>query len=98
MLDTCKLLGILRDNKEFKNSLELSIRDLRDNQQFKIIHLIDCYLAASDATIYYFIIHKKNQVVSCLRLYHYNKKAYINMVYTANLEDSIFVKQISNIC
>jgi len=82
IFDTDGLIDLIRKNKKFIEALQQSIRLFRQDPKFYISELLNEYRPEHVTT--YFIIYKKDVVVSTLRLYSnvVKKSGYINLVYT----------------
>ena len=85
IFDTMGLIDLIRHNKKFIEALENAIKLYRESPNFNISDLVKewIYYRPDDVTTY-FIVYKKDVIVSTMRFY-YNldkKSAYFNMVYT----------------
>ena len=85
ILDTMGLIDLIRHNKKFTDALENAIKIYRNNLNFHLLDLVQEWFGTrpNDVTTY-FIVYKKNTIVSTMRFY-YNldkKSAYFNLVYT----------------
>lgn len=85
IFDTIGLVDLIRHNKKFIESLENTIKLYRESPNFHISNLVKewIYYRPDDITTY-FIVYKKNVVISTMRFYYNlkNKSAYFNLVYT----------------
>ena len=85
IFDTLGLVDLIRNNKKFTDALENAIKIYKKYPNFHISKLVNewIYYRPDDITTY-FIVYKKNIIVSTMRFY-YNldlQSAYFNMVYT----------------
>jgi RimJ/RimL family protein N-acetyltransferase len=86
IFDTIGLVDLIRNNKKFTEALENAIKIYRKKPDFHISDLVKewIYFRPDDVTTY-FIVYKKNIIVSTMRFY-YNlelQTAYFNLVYTS---------------
>jgi len=89
IFDTMGLVDLIRSNKErarrFTDALENAIKKYRKDLNFHISDLVREWIYTKpDEVVTYFIIYKKDIIVSTMRFY-YNldkKSAYFNLVYT----------------
>ena len=73
-----------KNNPKFIHNLEKSIKTYKSNPDFKINNLIEeTKTYRPDATVYLFVLHKKNTIVATMRIYLYKTKSYINLVHTS---------------
>ena len=85
LFDTIELINLIKNSKNFIKSLENTIKLYRKNDKFEISDLVNEYIYyRPDYITTYFIIHKKNTIISTARFYYNLKKksAYFNMIYT----------------
>jgi len=85
IFDTDGLIDIIRHNKKLCDIYEDAIRKYRNDPSFEIFKLIKEYIYYKpDSELVYFIIYKKDEIVSMLRFYYNIKKSfgYFNLVYT----------------
>jgi RimJ/RimL family protein N-acetyltransferase len=85
LFDTNELIELIRHDKKFIEALENTIKIYRKNENFKIFDLIREYIHSKlDDITNYFIIYKKDIIISTLRFYYNLKKksGYFNLVYT----------------
>ena len=85
IFDTLGLVDLIRHNKKFTESLENAIKLYRESPNFHISNLVKEWIYyRPDDTTTYFIVYKKDVIISTMRFY-YNldkKSGYFNLVYT----------------
>jgi len=85
IFDTLGLIDLIRNNKKFIESLENAIKLYRKDPSFEISNLVKEWIYyRPDDTTTYFIVYKKDVIISTMRFY-YNldkKSGYFNLVYT----------------
>jgi RimJ/RimL family protein N-acetyltransferase len=85
IFDNDGLIDIIRHNKKLCHIYEDAIRKYRNAPLFEIFQLVKEYVYyRPDSELVYFIIYKKDEIVSMLRFYYNIKKSfgYFNLVYT----------------
>jgi len=85
IFDITGLIDLIRNDKQFITSLENTIRLYRGNENFQIFDLIKEYINDRiDDVTKFFIIYKKNDIVSTCRFFYNLKKklGYFNLIYT----------------
>lgn len=84
LFDINFLIFLIKTKQLLINSLEASIRLLRDDNNFNIYTLIKENIYVHPYNTLYFIIYKSNEVISTSRIIYKqkSKSCYINMVFT----------------
>jgi RimJ/RimL family protein N-acetyltransferase len=85
LFDTIELINLIKNSKNFIKSLEHTIKLYRHDEKFQISYLVHEYIYYKpDYITNYFIIHKKDTIISTARFYYNLKKkaAYFNLIYT----------------
>ena len=81
LFDTIELVNLIKSNKNFIKSLEHTLRLHRHDEKFQISDLIHEYIYYKpDYITNYFIIHKKDIIISTVRFY-YNLKRNIYFLF-----------------
>jgi RimJ/RimL family protein N-acetyltransferase len=86
IFDICKLLEIIKKEKQFALSLESTIRIYRDRKEFELIDLVKEYIYSEKINddVYLFIIYNDDDIISTCRFYYNEAKrnGYFNLIYT----------------
>lgn len=83
LLNLDEFVKWIKNNKEIRMSIENLLSIHRNQNDFKIIQLLNEAFEDINKNTYYFFIYKDNEIVTSSRLIIDNKKkAYMNMVHT----------------